>query len=357
MSSVSPTSNRPILGPQSSIPSSSTGIGVPRHPPPVRLPVPKRPPLTPSAIFTLIQTIKETGRRLGMSDCAVATACTLFHRMVRVLTVGEETGPFAAMAMSGESEVAAAQPATYSVTNDNPLPSAIDGSIRSSLGDVDPYTMAMACISLGAKVQEEHQRLRDVIVAYYRTLHKTKRPPLEVGEEYDRLRVSLVSAELFLMRLLGYAVRTRADLPHAYLLHYLSALLHWIGKGIAHPPETGANNGDGDGGGMYASHSALALARLPGLAWAILMDSYHAPLCVDYAPEYIAASILHLALRIAGVEVPGNRHSESAWWQAISDSLSRETVEQIQLKVMDIYAVDDRINAMANYRPDEEDDY
>lgn len=139
MSSVSPTSNRPLLGPQSSIPSSSTGVGVPRHPPPVRLPVPKRPPLTPSAIFTLIQTIKETGRRLGMSDCAVATACTLFHRMVRVLTVGEETGPFAAMAMSGESEVAAAQPATYSVTNDNPLPSAIDGSIRSSLGDVDPY--------------------------------------------------------------------------------------------------------------------------------------------------------------------------------------------------------------------------
>ncbi|VDM16635.1 unnamed protein product [Hydatigera taeniaeformis] len=357
MSSVSPTSNRPILGPQSSIPSSSTGIGLPRHPPPVRLPVPKRPPLTPSAIFTLIQTIKETGRRLGMSDCAVATACTLFHRMVRVLTVGEETGPFAAMTMSGESEIAAAQPATYSVTNDNPLPSAIDGSIRSSLGDVDPYTMAMACISLGAKVQEEHQRLRDVIVAYYRTLHKTKRPPLEVGEEYDRLRVSLVSAELFLMRLLGYAVRTRADLPHAYLLHYLSALLHWIGKGIAHPPETGAGDGDVDSGGVYASHSALALARLPGLAWAILMDSYHAPLCVDYAPEYIAASILHLALRIAGVEVPGNRHSESAWWQAISDSLSRETVEQIQLKVMDIYAVDDRINAMANYRPDEEDDY
>ena len=122
------------------------------------------------------------------------------------------------------------------------------------------------------------------------------------------------------MRLLGYAVRTRADLPHAYLLHYLSALLHWIGKGVAHPPsidnEVGVPEAEnGSGAGVYASHSALALARLPGLAWAILMDSYHTPLCVDYAPEYIAASILHLALRIAGVEVPGNRHSESAWWQ------------------------------------------
>ncbi|VDL18910.1 unnamed protein product [Hymenolepis diminuta] len=350
------------VSPMPGAPSNSAG-NASRQPPPVRLPVPKRPPLTPSAIFTLIQTIKETGRRLGMSDVAVATACTIFHRMVRVLTVGEETGPFANViggetGVDGDSQVAQAQPATYSATNDNPLPSAIDGSIRSSLGDVDPYTMAMACISLGAKVQEEHQRLRDVIVAYYRTLHKTKRPPLEVGDDYDRLRKSLVNAELFLMRLLGYGVRTRADLPHAYLLHYLSALLHWIGKGIVHPVDSrGRNNDSFDPAEVsYANNSEVALARLPGLAWGILMDSYHAPLCVDYAPEYIAASILHLSLRIAGVEVPGNRHSDVAWWQAISDSLTRETVEQIQLKVMDIYAVDDRINAMANYRP-EDDDY
>ena len=148
MSSVSPTSGRSALAP----PPPSTGGGGPRHPPPVRLPVPKRPPLTPSAIFTLIQTIKETGRRLGMSDVAVATACTLFHRMVRVLTVGEETGPFAAVPSAGEADASAAAnaapPATYSATNDNPLPSAVDGSIRSSLGDVDPYVSQGLFISL-----------------------------------------------------------------------------------------------------------------------------------------------------------------------------------------------------------------
>lgn len=137
-SSVSPTS---LGAPGTNAPSSSAVAS--RQPPPVRLPVPKRPPLTPSAIFTLIQTIKETGRRLGMSDVAVATACTIFHRMVRVLTVGEETGPFANIP-TGEvgpdgSQGAQAQPASYSLTNDNPMPSAIDGSIRSSLGDVDPY--------------------------------------------------------------------------------------------------------------------------------------------------------------------------------------------------------------------------
>ncbi|BHF72121.1 Cyclin-related protein fam58a [Sparganum proliferum] len=322
-----------------------------QRPPPVKLNVPRRPPLTPSAIFTLIQTIREAGRRLAMSDPAIATACTLFHRMVRVLTVGEETGPFAVEAEAGETNIT---PASFSSTNDIPTASAIDGSIRTTLGDVDPYTMAMACISLGGKVQEEHQRLRDVIVAYYRVLHKTKRPPLEVGEDYDRLRVSIVSSELFLMRLLGYQVR-KPDLPHTYLLHYMSALLHWIGKGIAHPAGSELGSGDSVAAPSQYSPSALALARLPGLAWSILADSYHTPLCVDYAPEYIAASILHLALRIAGVEVPGNRHSEMAWWQAISDSLSREVVEQIQLKVMEVYSTDDRLMVQAAYRPD--DDY
>lgn len=41
--------------------------------------------------------------------------------------------------------------------------------------------------------------------------------------------------------------------------------------------------------------------------------------------------------------------------QAISDTLSRETVEQIQLKVMDVYSVDDRIHALESYNPDDDD--
>lgn len=118
------------------------------------------------------------------------------------------------------------------------------------------------------------------------------------------------------------------------MLHYLSALVHWIGKGIAHPPgsassEAAAGAPAGNAGAPAASvqpteysHASLALARLPGLAWSILADSYHTPLCVDYAPDHIAASILHLALRIAGVEVTGNRHSDMAWWQVHYSILS-----------------------------------
>lgn len=146
MASMSPSSTPKDLAPQARSTIASHPVAG-RQPPAVKLPVPKRPPLTPSAIFTLIQTIKEAGRRLGMSDCAVATACTLFHRMVRVLTIGEETGPFADIASvnvaEGETVSAAAAsetatPATFSA-NDNPATTAIDGSIRSTLGDVDPY--------------------------------------------------------------------------------------------------------------------------------------------------------------------------------------------------------------------------
>ncbi|CAH8464184.1 unnamed protein product [Schistosoma rodhaini] len=292
--------------------------------------LPPRPPLSDAALFSLILTVREAGRRLAMSDYAIATACTILHRALRVLTTGDEQ-PVTTLATSGSATVNGSD----SVSGFD----SIDQSFKHSLGDIDAHTIAMASISLGGKVQEEHQRLRDVIVSYYRTLHKNRRSPLEVGDDYDRLRESLVQTELFLMRLLAYHVR-RPSLPHPYLVHYLHSLLHWVGKGIAQPCGSDLN-----AGGNSVNASAIALARLPGLAWSILADSYQSAMCLDFAPEHIAAAVLHLALRIAGVEIPGNRHSEMAWWQAISDSLSREIVEQIQLRVMDIYAVDDKFKA------------
>nr|CAH8831934.1 unnamed protein product [Trichobilharzia regenti] len=288
-----------------------------------------RPPLSDAALFSLVLTVREAGRRLAMSDYAIATACTILHRALRVLTTGDEQ-PNPIVATSNSA-----------VNGSDALSGfdSIEQSCKHSLGDIDPHTIAMASLSLGGKVQEEHQRLRDVIVSYYRTLHKNRRSPLEVGEDYDRLRESLVQTELFLMRLLAYHVR-RPSLPHPYLVHYLHSLLHWVGKGIAQPCGS-----DLSAPGNSVNASAIALARLPGLAWSILADTYQSSMCLDFAPEHIAAAVLHLALRIAGVEIPGNRHSEMAWWQAISDSLSREIVEQIQLRVMDIYAVDDKFKA------------
>ncbi|CAL8092259.1 unnamed protein product [Calicophoron daubneyi] len=316
------------------IPASLTAI---RNPNSLLASMSPRPPLSDAAVFTLILTVRETGRRLAMSDCAVATACTILHRALRVLTTGEEQPMASNQANSSE------------VNGDSDaFPEAIDQSFHRSLNDIDPYTIAMASLSLGGKVQEEHQRLRDVIVAFYRSLHKSRRPPLEVGDDYDRLRDSLVQTELFLMRLLAFHVR-RPALPHAYLVHYLHSLLHWVGKGIAQPCGGDLSN-TGPGGNASVNAATVALARLPGLAWSILADSYHSAICLDFSPEHIAAAILHLALRIAGVEIPGNRHSEMAWWQAISDTLSREIVEQIQLRVMDIYAVDDKLRESSMHR-------
>ncbi|TPP60266.1 putative cyclin [Fasciola gigantica] len=305
------------------LPTSITAI---RNPNSLLASMAPRPTLSESALFSLILTVRETGRRLAMSDYAVATACTILHRALRVMTTGDEQ-PLGSTSSTGGSA---------SINGDQESSSeAIEHSFRHSLGDVDPYTIAMASISLAGKVQEEHQRLRDVIVAYYRTLHKARRPPLEVGDDYDRLRESLVQTELFLMRLLAFHVR-RPALPHAYLVHYLHSLLHWVGKGIAHPSSTESSGvgssgaAGGPSGGTAAPGSGvlsapmnaatIALARLPGLAWSILADSYHSPICLDFSPEHIAAAILHLALRIAGVEIPGNRHSEMAWWQVSAES-------------------------------------
>nr|AAW26774.1 SJCHGC09418 protein [Schistosoma japonicum] len=291
--------------------------------------LPPRPPLSDAALFSLILTVREAGRRLAMSDYAIATACTILHRALRVLTTGDEqpvtTVTTGSAVVNGSDSVSGF---------DN-----IEQSFKHSLGDIDAHTIAMASISLGGKVQEEHQRLRDVIVSYYRTLHKNRRSPLEVGDDYDRLRESLVQTELFLMRLLAYHVR-RPSLPHPYLVHYLHSLLHWVGKGIAQPCGNDLNAG-GQLGECFCDCIGTT-------SWIGLVNSSRflsSAMCLDFAPEHIAAAVLHLALRIAGVEIPGNRHSEMAWWQAISDSLSREIVEQIQLRVMDIYAVDDKFKA------------
>lgn len=108
-------------------PASITAI---RNPNSLLAMMPPRPALSDAALFSVVLTVRETGRRLAMSDCAVATACTLLHRALRVLTTGdEETSKAAPMAnMNGEVDTSS---------------EAIDHSFRHSLGDIDPYVRTL----------------------------------------------------------------------------------------------------------------------------------------------------------------------------------------------------------------------
>lgn len=109
-------------------PASVTAI---RNPNSLLASMPAKPVLSEAALFSVILTIRETGRRLAMSDWAVATACTLFHRAHRVMTTGDEQ-PTAPLSNGGSGGGL-----------DNTISAeAIEQSFRHSLGDIDPYVSA-----------------------------------------------------------------------------------------------------------------------------------------------------------------------------------------------------------------------
>jgi len=73
--------------------------------------------------------------------------------------------------------------------------------------------LGTTCLYLASKVEEFPHKLRDVINVCHRSLHKDAF--LDVGTEYWELRDSLVSCELFMLRVLGFKVAT--DNPHKVL--------------------------------------------------------------------------------------------------------------------------------------------
>lgn len=76
-----------------------------------------------------------------------------------------------------------------------------------------------------------------------------------------------------------------------FLLHYLKSLQNWF------PQEEWEQ------------------FPIASTSWALLRDSYHGDLCLSFAPEHIAVSVLYLALLSYGVEVPYNKYAETAWWK------------------------------------------
>uniref|UniRef100_A0A1I8G611 Cyclin-Q n=1 Tax=Macrostomum lignano TaxID=282301 RepID=A0A1I8G611_9PLAT len=153
-----------------------------------------------------------------------------------------------------------------------------------SIDDVDPHTLLMSCVHLAAKLLDKSVYSRDIINVFYQTLHPDKEP-LEGGNNqvYNGLRQSLATCELFLVRAVGFS--TELQLPHSHLLYQLSAIADWM------PP------------------GALRQSRLPTLAWSVLRDSYHAPLCLSYPPQALSLGVIAVAMRLIGLRLPGEIES------------------------------------------------
>ena len=81
-------------------------------------------------------------------------------------------------------------------------------------------------------------------------------------------------------------------------MHYLKSLYDWLDKDTTE--------------------------RIPIVqtSWAILRDSYHSDLCLDYSPSLVAVAVIYLTLSCYGVKVPHNEESEYRWWEVGQAPLS-----------------------------------
>eukprot|EP00051_Salpingoeca_urceolata_P025776 m.467518 g.467518 ORF g.467518 m.467518 type:complete len:258 (+) comp20364_c1_seq1:1172-1945(+) len=157
--------------------------------------------------------------------------------------------------------------------------------------DVDWALLGTTALFLAAKMDTAPVDLRDVVNTAYRTLHPND-SPLKIGEEYKQLRESVVTCELIVLRTLGFSLNF--DLPHQYVLHFVSAL-------------------SGCCKALDASKDGQSnLQRLAQLSWTLLNDFFMDPLCLACAATPLAVTVIHLACSLLRFDLPS---TALPWWQ------------------------------------------
>ncbi|XP_070258929.1 cyclin-Q-like [Myotis yumanensis] len=177
----------------------------------------------------------------------------------------------------------------------------------------DPYLVAMSALYLAGKVEEQPLRTRDIINVSNRYFHPGSEP-LELDSGFWVIPDSIAQCELLVLWVLRFQVSF--EHPHRYLLHYLISLKNWL--------------------------NPYSWQRTPisVTAWALLRDSYRGGLCLWFQAQHIALAVLHLPLKVYGVEVPAEAEAEKPWWQVFSDDLTKPIIDDIVSDLSRIYTMD-----------------
>jgi len=168
-----------------------------------------------------------------------------------------------------------------------------------------PFHIAMTCIYLACKTQEERRHHSDIInvfdrltfkidpsVSHYRVLEKDSNP------RYDRWRKILIDNELLLLRELGYHLDT--ILPHQFILEFVSN---------------------------------LACDSISQKAWEYLNDSFRIPEVIDLDASVLACAAIFLAARNMRVKLPNN----PPWYECFgADGNEIRRVAQMILEIYEL---------------------
>lgn len=163
--------------------------------------------------------------------------------------------------------------------------------------------VAMACLFLASKVEENSCRLRfiintfDYLIKQYRGLPTI---PMETyGDEFYHMKHGLITSEMYILRNLAFNVHVQ--LPYGLLVNYLQCL-------------------------GLSEHEMV-----PQLSWNYLNDSFRSNVHVCYQPPTIACACIFLASRKCQIKLPTN----PPWWEVFDTS--EENLTNVAGHIMNLY--------------------
>lgn len=175
---------------------------------------------------------------------------------------------------------------------------------RKSFKEYDAFRVAIASVFLGAKVEEQPKRIRDVLNVFYTMFQK--RQQLERlcvmdlnGGLYAVWREELIITERQILIELGFGMYNIMQHPHKYILYFVKVL---------------------DGSKALAQRS-----------WNYLNDSLRIDICTRHSPQAIACAVIYLASRVEREPLPAS----VPWWKLFDTTV--EEMQDISTSIMQMY--------------------
>eukprot|EP00927_Polykrikos_kofoidii_P020545 TRINITY_DN19768_c0_g2_i4.p1 TRINITY_DN19768_c0_g2~~TRINITY_DN19768_c0_g2_i4.p1 ORF type:complete len:447 (-),score=76.88 TRINITY_DN19768_c0_g2_i4:218-1558(-) len=193
---------------------------------------------------------------------------------------------------------------------------------RRSFAEVDVRIAAAACLHLAGKIEEDHRRLRDVVVIFHRLWLRSQprgdgderplfaggpTPLLETNSlDFVDIKQDVIVMERVLLKELGFAVGLLLEHPHKYVLQFVKSLVRsptWL------------------------------VGELAQSAWGYLNDSTRTVVSCMYEPHKIATAAIYLAARARKVKLP----SRPPWWELFDTELVE--IRRIAGLIMRLYSL------------------
>jgi len=143
---------------------------------------------------------------------------------------------------------------------------------RVSFFEYDLKDITMSSIYLATKIEETPRKIRDIASVFDRVFkiqenHPRPIPVLDVtSQNYYKMKNTIVEAEKYLLKELGFELFRLTDHPQKYMINYVK---------------------------MLRSRKETAQK-----AWYYCNDSFRKALCAHYPPNVIAVSCIYLAMRV-----------------------------------------------------------